>query len=56
MQWTAPTTGIWVPKCGAVAVRQESPCGYEQTWSRPNLKSALPPEADILRFTLDFRC
>ncbi len=29
--------------------------GYEQTFSDPKSMSALPPKADILRLTLDFR-
>ncbi len=39
-----------------VAERRESAFGYKQTFSGPNLRSALPPGADIPRPTLDFRC
>ncbi len=35
--------------------RFESVVGYKQTCSRPNMRSALPPKADIPWSTLDFR-
>ena len=34
---------------------RESGCGYKETSSSPKSTSALPPKADILRLTLDFR-
>ncbi len=56
MQWMAPTTGIAMcPISTALEERGESAYGYKQTSSRPKLRSALPPEADIPRPKLDFR-
>jgi hypothetical protein len=49
MQWTAPTAGIAMCQNAVeVAERLESAYGYERTFSRPKLKSALPPASDIL--------
>jgi hypothetical protein len=56
MPWTAPTTGnAMCQNAVDVAEPFESAYGYERTSSRPKSMSALPPGADILRLTLDFR-
>jgi len=42
---------IYVP----LEKQRMSVTGYKQTWSGPKLMSALPPTADILATSLDFR-
>ena len=54
MLWMAPTTGIAMcPVSTALEERGESAYGYKQTCSRPKLRSALLPKADITVLNLD---
>ncbi len=48
MQWTAPAPGIAMCQDSmSIDELLMSPFGYKQTFSRPKLRSALPPTADI---------
>jgi hypothetical protein len=52
--WTARAIGIAMCQNAVeVAERLESAYGYKQTSSRPKLRSALPPIADMLRGSAD---
>ncbi len=57
MQWTAPSIGIAMCQDTVdVAERFESAFGYKRKLLALEIMSALPPEADIPRAKLDFRC